>query len=392
MANTPSNATHARLSPSSASRWLACTPSVAFCDDIERADTAATTEGRIAHEVAEQTLRRRWLEAYIPKIDRGAHIDEFAEVEGADMSMLEYAEDYAAYVLERYGELGGEPSKVTLRIETRVDLSSYIDGGFGTADCHLYNDDTLHVIDYKYGKGVPVTAVGNAQMRLYALGILDELEATTTTQIKRVVMTIYQPRIGSITTDEITASELAEWGETVLRPRAAMATEGLGEFAAGGHCVFCPARAKCRTLAMEQLSAEAMQIKAANELSDDELGVVLQRTETLTSWVERVKEYALERALAGNGVRGYKVVAGRARREYVDEEAVASLMLGHGLSEDMIYNRKLIGITDAERLLGKKGCNELLGAQIVKRDGKPTLVPMSDKRQPIDPVSVFDGE
>lgn len=375
LANTPhAERAHAKLSPSAASRWIACPPSVAFTLDMPDEGSTSAQEGSIAHEVAEAVLRLRW-----------AGNLTYPDIAGATMEMLEYAEDYASYVMQ-----ASHSMEVELGIERRVDVSLYVPDSFGTVDCYLYcpRQKELHIIDYKYGRGVRVSAVENAQMRIYALGLIDELQMLGG-DIKRVTTTIYQPRIGNISSEELEVEELIRWGEEVLAPAAELADKGEGEFRAGAHCVFCRGKATCRALADEMISLSAMVDIEANMLSLDEIGEALTKVELLSVYVKALKEHALASALAGKTPRGYKLVEGRSVRRYISEEAVANRLKEEAIPEDLIYERSIVGITACEKLLGKKRFAEVLGGLVEKPAGKPTLVALDDKRPAISNIADF---
>lgn len=387
MAQTPHHGerAHALLSPSSASRWIACPPSVAMCQELglESKPTAATTEGTTAHEVAETVLRQMW----DGELGKTIAID----VAGATNEMIDHAEDYATYVIETASAIPA--CDIELFVERRIDLTAFVPESFGTVDCALFSASAgiLHVIDYKYGKGVRVSAVDNAQMRLYALGLVDELELMGE-QIQAVATTIYQPRIGNVSTEHLRISDLKRWGTEVLTPAARQAYAGQGEWHAGAHCTFCPARPRCRALAEQVYQLDALCTVEANTLSIDEVGDVLRRAEHLSGYIKALSEYALSEALLGNAPRGYKVVAGRSLRTYADEERVAQRLAEMGFDRELIYEQKLISVSACERLLGKKRYADEMSDLTVKPEGKPTLVPEDDKRPAITiGAEVFDG-
>lgn len=369
---------HALLSPSASGRWLKCTPSVRFCEHIPARTSDSAKEGTTAHEIAEMTLRARW-----------AGLATLAEHPEGNMEMLTHAEGYADYILDTAAKMAGAPE---LGVEKRVEVGSYAPECYGTVDAYLYSREggELHVIDYKYGRGVKVDALRNTQMRVYALGLVDEIEFFGDA-VRVISMTIYQPRLDNVTTDTISVEELKRWAETELTPRARMAYNGEGDYVPGGHCVFCPGRPECRTLAAHALGVTGSLLRDANRMTPGDLGEVLRRVEVLNGYADALRAHALERAMAGEPPTGYKVVEGRSVRTYADEDAVAAALTAEGLSAEMIYERKLIGVARAEKLLGKKRFGDVLGALIVKPQGKPTLVPEEDKRAAITSAAAFEG-
>ena len=233
----------------------------------------------------------------------------------------------------------------------------------------------LHIIDFKYGLGVLVDAEENPQMMCYALGALDTYEYLYSIQTIR--MTIFQPRRDNISTYEISRDDLMKWAEEILKPTAALAYNGEGEFNAGDHCQFCKAKATCRKRAEHNLELAQYDFEMPPNLDEAEIAAILPRIDDLVAWANDIKEYALQQALSGVEYPGFKVVEGKSNRKYSDENAVASTVEAAGFDP---YEKKLLGITAMTSLLGKKKFNELLSGFITKPQGKPTLVPESDKR------------
>lgn len=366
---------HALLSPSSSSRWIACTPSARLEDKFPGEDTLATIEGTRAHAWAEyQLCLSQGLR------DGVANREDLYE---DDLDMVTYAEGYAEFVGGLVSIARANTPDAELITEVPLDLSAYVPGGFGTADAIIVGDGCLYVIDYKYGKGVSVSADHNPQMMLYALGALDLFEMAY--DIRTISLTIYQPRIGNISTCDITVEELKRWSEEVLKPAAKKAFAGEGETVTGPHCRFCRASAVCRQQALEAVSLfERLSGKSGDSLSSDEVAEVLAVKEKMTSWLKSVEDYALKQAVAGEPLPGYKLVAGRSLRRYTDADAVASRLIDNGYDAALIYRpRELLTITEMEKLLKKSNFSKLLGDLVEKPEGKPTLVPDSDPRPPI---------
>lgn len=361
---------HALLSASSSKRWLNCTPSARLEEQFGREDAGPyAEEGTAAHALAEhkvkKCLRRR---SKRPVSDY--QCDE----------MEECTDGYASYVMEQV-ELAKQDCKdPVVLIEQRLDYSAYVPEGFGTGDLLIVADKTLTVIDLKYGKGVAVDAEWNPQMMLYGLGALELFDAIY--DIDTVRMTIYQPRLGSVSTWEISVSDLMAWVETELKPKAQLAIHGEGEFHCGSWCRFCKAKNTCRARAEEYLRLAQMEFKPPALLSDEEIAEVLKVADELAKWSADVYAFATDEAITyGKKWTGFKLVEGRSNRKYTDEEEVAEAAKAAGYTD--IYKKSLVGITEMEKLMGKKKFAEVLGKLVYKPQGKITLVTESDKRQEI---------
>jgi hypothetical protein len=284
-----------------------------------------------------------------------------------------------SFVLTRVAEARERSADALVCTEQRLDFSRWVPEGFGTGDVVVLSDGVLEIIDLKFGKGVPVSPEGNRQMMLYALGTLAAFSPLF--DIDTVCLSISQPRISNTATAMMSAHALLRWAEDVLRPTAALAYAGEGEFKAGEHCRFCKVRATCRARADANLALAGMAFARPPLLTVTEIGEVLKTADELKAWVSDIAAHALAEAV-NHGVRypGWKLVEGRSNRVYADETAVAKALTLSGYPEDQIYTRKLKGITDMEKQLGRKAFAELLSGQVVKPEGKPCLVPESDKR------------
>lgn len=368
---------HALLSPSSASRWLACTPSAVLESQFPDTAGAAAAEGTLAHSLGELLIKKRL--NLIPAKKYRVDLSEI-QINGMhDAAMSEHADAYATYVLEQFAEAQTRTKDAMLFLEQKLDLTEYVPDGFGTGDCVIIADGVLTIIDLKYGKGVPVSAVENKQMMLYGLGALNQFGHLY--NIDTVRLTIYQPRLDNISTWEISAAELLQWGEAVLKPRAAQAFKGEGEFVPGDHCRFCKVKAQCRALADHNLSIAKYEFKMPALLELEEIADILGRVDGLIKWASSVETFALSEALAGKKFPGYKLVEGRSNRTYSDEAAIVDKLRESGYTDQQIYApAKILGITAMETVVGKKEFNSLLSDLIIKPAGKPTLVPESDKR------------
>lgn len=362
-------ANHAILSASASYRWLNCPPSVRLTERIPDNGSIYAAEGSEAHALCEYKLRKLLgMEVQNP-------LDTPVGLQYYDNTMEDAATGYAAFVLELLEEIRKSCPDPIVMVEQRLDFSRWVKDGFGTGDAVIVADGTLHVIDFKYGTGVPVSAEGNSQMRLYALGAVDMFGELY--DIDTVVMTIYQPRLTSISTDTISKTDLLDWAENTLRPLADLAYKGEGDLNAGSWCRFCKLRSTCRKRAEANLAMAQHDFKLPPTLSDEEIAVILDKLDDLISWAGDVKEYALNATLHGKHFEGWKLVEGRSNRRYTDEAAVAQIVSDTGRDP---YEHKLLGITAMEKLLGKKQFATLLSNLVERPQGKPVLVPSSDKR------------
>ena len=362
---------HALLSASSSKRWLNCTPSARLEEQFaeETGNSVYAEEGTAAHALAEHKLKR-CLKRRSKRPVSDYQCDEMEECTGG----------YVAYAMEQVELARQECKDPVVLIEQRLDYSAYVPEGFGTGDLLIVADRVLTVVDLKYGKGVAVDAEWNPQMMLYGLGALELFGAIY--DIETVRMAIYQPRLESVSTWEISVSDLMEWVDKELKPRAALAIAGEGEFKSGSWCRFCKAKNTCRARAEEFLRLAQMEFKAPALLTDDEVAEVLKVADELARWSADVYAYAQDEAVSkGKKWAGFKLVEGRSCRKYTDEEEAAEAAVAAGYAD--IYKRSLIGITEMEKLMGKKRFAEVLGKLVYKPQGKITLVPESDKRQEV---------
>ena len=359
------NRAHAVLSASASKRWLNCPPSAKLNAEIPDITTEYAKEGTDAHELAEY------------KVNQLLDIKADNPTENLDyynQEMEDCTDSYAQYIAEQMSQY----SSPVVMVEQRLDFSRYVPGGFGTGDCIIVADDVLTVIDLKYGKGVAVKAEYNPQMMLYALGALEMFSILY--DINEVKMVIFQPRIENISEFSMPVSDLLNWAENELRPKAKLAAKGEGEFCAGEHCRFCKVKATCRKRAEYNLAIAKYDFAPQDMLEDSEIEMILERADALTAWAADVKEYALSEALKGRKWNGYKVVEGRSNRKYTDEKMAAAVVKKAG--KDPYSEPKILGITEMTKLLGgKKKFDELLSKYVCKPQGKPTLVPESDKRK-----------
>lgn len=361
-------AKHSLLSASASHRWLNCPPSARLCEKYEDKPSEYAQEGTDCHELC----------AYKVEKALGHRVRNPTEtLTYYNSEMEDCAEGYCSFVMEQVAEAKKSCADPLVLVEQRLDYSRYvgIEGSFGTGDCVIVSDGLLHIIDYKHGLGVLVSAEKNSQLSCYALGALDLFDGIY--DITEVSLTIYQPRRENISTYTMSKDELLTWADTVLSPTAKLAYDGKGDFKAGDHCQFCKAKANCRKRAEYNLELARYDFEMPAALEDDEVASILTKVDELVSWASDLKEYALQKALSGTKFTGFKVVEGRSNRKYTDEDAVARTVETAGFDP---YEKKLLGITAMSQALGKKKFEELLGGLVYKPPGKPALVPESDKR------------
>ena len=375
-------AKHALLSASGAHRWLECTPSAQLELQFPQSTSEYAEEGTAAHELCELTARY-WL-GEIREAEYENQRDELAKGKYYNAEMQECANDYAKFVAEKTAAARETCEDAFTALEVRVDFSKYVKDGFGTGDCIIVSDNVLEIIDFKYGKGVRVEAAGNPQMKLYALGAY--LEYNTLFDIDSVRMTIFQPRLSGVqSSDEITVKELLEWAEKYVKPRAKLAYKGEGEFAPSEEvCKFCRAKAQCKARADKNLKLfdEAPDVLL---LTPEDAGKILEQAGDIQSWLADLESLVSSTLLAGQHVEGWKMVEGRSNRRFADELKVVDAMKAAGYDESLLYERKLITLTQMEKDFGKKAVAETLGELIVKPQGKPTLAPAKNKRPEFRP-------
>lgn len=358
--------THSMFSASSSHRWIRCPPSAKLCANAVDSSSDYAREGSCAHELCEYKVRKML----------GEDVKNPTEnLDFYDSEMEECAENYAQYISEILAEVKATCKDPFVLVEQRLDFSRYVPEGFGTGDSVIVADGTLHVVDFKYGKGVEVSAENNSQMMLYALGALELFDSLY--DITQIEMSIFQPRLNNVSRCTITKTELLNWAENTLKPVAELAARGEGEFKAGEHCRFCKVKANCRKRAEYNLELAKYDFAVPNTIEPTEISAILTKADELAAWVNDVKEYALQQALSGVVFDGFKVVEGRAVRKYSNEKIVAETVKNAGFDP---YERSVIGITAMTKLLGKTKFEELLGGLVIKPEGKPTLVPISDKR------------
>ena len=366
---------HALLSASSSHKWLVCTPSARLEEQFEDKTSEYMAEGTLAHSIAEFKARNYFFGG-ITKRSYNAQMKKFEKEEFYNKEMQIHTDTYLEYLK---GLALQTSTKPFVAIEQLINYDKYVPEGFGTADFLMISGDTLYVIDFKYGKGVEVLAEDNPQMKLYALGALEQFKMIY--PISKIKMSIVQPRLDNISEFEMPAGMLEMWGNTVVKAQAEKAFKDEGEFIPGEHCKFCKAKGICRARNEKNLQTYE-DAKNTAILTNTELGQVLLKTEGLVDWVKDLENTALEQILAGNEVEGWKAVEGRSNRTIKDVDKAFEILISNELAEEAIlYERKPIGLTELEKVVGKKNLAQAIGDYIEKPKGKPTLAKASDKRE-----------
>lgn len=372
---------HALLSPSSAHRWLHCTASPRLEAGVEDKGSDFAAEGSLAHAYCAQKLK---FFLGLPTEGEEREIAELNQYHTGEMD--EYTDMYATIVLEKFTEAKQSTQDAQLLVETRLDFSEYIPDSFGTGDAIIIADGTMDVIDFKYGKGVKVSAVENPQMMIYALGAYERFSFEY--KIDKVRMTIIQPRIDNLSVYELSVSDLMAWVDEVLTPKARQAYKGEGPQVPGEWCQFCKVKSCCKAL-----TAKCTEVATKHEdpklISPEELAKeVLPILPIVKTWLAGVEDYALQQAMSGVTLPGWKVVEGRSIRKITDTDGALEALDKAGYRKSEFYKpRELKTITDLEKMLGKKNFTAVLGDYVEKPKGKPTLAPESDKRPAIDTVA-----
>ncbi len=365
------------LGASSAHRWMNCPGSVALNAAEPDKTSSYAQEGTLAHLLAENMINYNL--GRMTKKDFNKAFSEIKKDELYSQEMQEYIEGYVNTIWELMNEAKARTPDAQLLTEQRLDFSEYVPEGFGTGDVVIVCDGFVHIIDLKYGKGVSVSADSNPQLMLYGLGALAAYDLLYS--VDTVKMTIIQPRLDNVSSYEMYAEDLEEWGETVVKPRAEAAMEENAPCHAGEWCRFCKVKATCRARAEENLVLAKYEFQDPRLLSDEEIGAILKQAAEVAEWAGDIRSYAQTEAVEhGKKWAGWKLVEGRSNRRYKDELAVAKALTEAGYEEAVLYERKLLGITAMEKVVGKKNFGELLGDLVVKPAGAPTLVEESDKR------------
>lgn len=375
---------HAYLSASSSHRWLICPPILQVEARFENKDTEFTREGTAAHLLAEIKLRQFLGENVVEDIKAFTENSTYYNKEMDEMTDL-----YVNLVEEQFNA----HKNAEMQLEVKVDYSPWAPGGFGTSDVVILSDGLIEIIDLKYGKGVPVEAYLNPQLMLYALGAYNIYDIAY--DFDKIRMTIVQPRLDNVSSFDIEVNELLYWANNYVAPRAVLADLGIGEWTITDDVVkFSKVRAQLRPRAEKNFEVIDGYIDEEPALLDaNEISEILERSSEITKWIEHVNAYALTEALQGKKFPGFKLVEGRSNRKITNENLLAERLVKEGFSEDEIYKPKTLeSLTVLEKRVGKKCFNELASSLIVKPEGKPTLVPMSDKRPELNSLEQARSE
>ena len=368
---------HAVLSASAAKRWLNCTAAPLIEAEMPDSSSTYAAEGTLAHSLAELKARKKFT-----KLSPKAYAAELKKIKADPLwqpEMESTTDTYLTCLTERAMTYAEIPH---IALEVKVDYSEFAPEGFGTADCIMIGGDTLSVIDYKHGQGVPVSVEDNPQMKLYALGALNQYRIFYGDTIQRIHLMIVQPRIDNVSEWALSRSDLEAWGNAVVKPAAAEAMSGNGKFCEGDWCRFCRAKAQCRLRSDTQTALEDFKFALPPLLTNAEIGEILFRAQRLQSWVNDLEEYALNARLRGEDIPGWKLVEGRSLRQFSDNDTALTAIINAGTPKEMIYDYKPKTLAQIEKLLGAKTFGQVAGEYIIKPQGKPTLVPDSDKREP----------
>lgn len=382
---------HALLGASSAARWIACPPSARATEYLPDKPSKYAEEGTRAHEVCES-----WLQVNLERWNllkrgcltmTGGYVGDYDDETPPEMCSA--ANQYIKFIHEQWLGFTHHPG---VFIEQEVDVSRWVPGGFGTCDCLLIGDGILHIIDFKYGQGVPVSPERNPQLMYYALGayaLFDGIE-----EVNTVRLSIVQPRMQEEPqTWEISLADLLTWAREVLQPAAQMAWNGQGELSTGPHCRFCKAYPNCR--AWQEKYGPLADFKPYADpatLSDEDLADWLQKVQGLAAYAKDLEEYAQQALLEGRTLPGWKLVQGRSTRKWTDQDAAFQKMEADGIDEAMLYTRTPITLTLAEKMIGKKKFAETMSAFITKAPGAPKLAAASDPRPAYDRLEGFKPE
>lgn len=386
---------HAILSASSAHRWLVCTPSARLeLEEGAEECSVYAAEGTAAHALAEIKLKHRFgkttddefTQEYITFLQDPEYKKYY------NKEFEEYVDSHVSFVEEQTKDL----TDYHIFFEVRVNFANVVPQGFGTADVLIVTEDTIHVIDLKFGAGVPVSAVNNAQLRLYGMGALNIFPNS-----EHIKLTINQPRLDSRDTECITKEELLRWSFEYVKPRAEEAINGEGTLQATEKgCRFCKLRGKCRARADMQLERARQEFEIIDQkptlvqnLSVEQISNILEIAPLFIDWFKDVQAFALGQLTSGVKIPGYKLVEGRSTRVITDEEKVKEILLELGVEEDLLYEpRKMLGISKLEALVGKKVFAEVCKEYLAKPMGKLTLAPESDRRPEIQILQLAQSD
>lgn len=368
---------HALLSASGATRWINCPPSARLEEEVgEKESSVFAEEGTLAHEFGDIALQQ--LSVRITKAARDKREEELRAHKLYTDEMEGEVEKYTSYVMEEYNAAKKRDKNAVLLIEEKVDLTEFIEDGFGTCDANIIAEGTLEVIDLKYGKGVRVNANGNDQLGLYALGAVIKYDLTH--EIDKVKLTIVQPRLDHISSWTLSVKALEAWASNVVAPAAALAYKGEGVQKAGEHCRWCEVKPQCRAMRDYTMDLGKHDFAEPHLLTEEGIIEAYEKVGLIEKWAKSVADYMLEEAKSGRVWKGYKVVEGRSQRKWIDDAAVLEKLKKSKYKLGDITQTKLLGITKIEKLMGQAKFVKSLGSLVIKPQGAPTLAPEDDKR------------
>jgi len=372
---------HSKLGASSYERWKACPGSIKASEGLPNISSIYAMEGTLAHKLGEKMLRKQLIVESDWVLENGEPFD------GDQEEMLEAVQVYAEHI-ENLRAM--KPSFEV--IEHKFHLSALHPELYGTADyvCYFSRVKTLHVVDYKHGKGIPVDVNDNEQLKYYALGALLQSKFA----IEKVVITIVQPRCyhhqGGVRSWETDPVTMTEFSFTLVDD--ALATEKPdAPRAAGEHCRFCPAQPTCpkpREIALataQTMFKDESGTVAVGSIAPEVLGTYLTRIPQIKAWCEAVNSYAHQQASLGVQIPGFKLVDKRANRRWA--EGVDAFVLSQALEKDESKffdpEPKMLSPAKVEKLLSKPQ-KDLLNKFVVKESSGKTLVPTADDRKGIE--------
>ena len=374
---------HALLSASGATRWLNCPPSARLEETLPESPSTYAAEGTLAHAIAELKVRKLLMN--LPAKTFNAALKKLQADPLYNEEMLRHTDTYTDYIAQVAHSHKTSPY---IAVERRLDFSRWVPEGFGTGDCIIIGGGTIHVLDFKYGKGVPVSAEGNPQMLLYALGALDAYSLLY--DLQTVCVAVVQPRLDTISEWTLSVADLLARAGNHVAPRAQLAFAGQGEYNPGDHCRFCRAKAICRARADKHTALEEFKALRPPLISNDDVGQLLERARDLAKWAADLEEYALSECLAGRGVAGWKAVEGRSTRQFLNQDDAFNVLKLSGIEEALLYERRPLTLAATEKLLGKAKFRDLLTAHVTTPPGKPALAPAIDKREAITRATAMD--
>lgn len=403
---------HAVLGASSAHRWLTCTPSARLGERLTTRfgteESIYAREGTKAHALGEAKIRRAIYEADGMDASKHSHmsaeeqeaypgINEFRyqalrdELGDIPTDMEQATDSYCDVIMEKLLRAREQSPGAMIFLEQRLDYSRWVPDGFGTGDCIIVNDRLLEVCDYKHGKGIPVDARGNPQLRLYALGAIDRFGKLY--EFDAVRYTIIQPRLNSVSEETMSVDELLHWADAEVVGRAKRAWAGTGDFVPGEHCRFCPAKAVCSARVAEALKLFESGLQEPGLIPDEQIPAILSTLDVAEDWIHDIRAYAEDQALHGQRWPGWKLVRGKKpNRQWANAEEVEAQLLRAGYPIEEFRETKLKPVGTIEKTLGAQAFRALLDGLVTQGEGKLVLVPESDKRNEYSSMEAAFGD